>query len=167
MRIAPANDVVSRAFPPTVSVRRVRVVAPRRMHPTKTLAGRRVLVVDDDSASRDLLTAILVRAGANVHGAASAEEALEAMPGFRPHLLVSDIGMPGQDGYALIRRVRALGPEAGGLTPAIALTGFSSARDQRSALEAGFYLHLTKPVDANELLSAASSLIRARGAAHH
>jgi CheY-like chemotaxis protein len=146
-------------------MRHVRAVR-RRMSPAKTLADVRVLVVDDDSTNRELLTAILARCGANVHTAASAEEAFEAMPGFRPHLIVSDIGMPGQDGYALIRRVRALAAEAGGLTPAIALTGLSSARDQRTALEAGFYVHLAKPVDPNELLSAATSLTRARVTGH-
>jgi CheY-like chemotaxis protein len=146
-------------------MRRVRA-ARRRIPPAKTLAGVRVLVVDDDPTNRELLTAILVRCGANVHAAASAQEAFDAMPDFRPHLIVSDIGMPGQDGYALIRRVRALAVEAGGLTPAIALTGFSSARDQRAALEAGFYIHLAKPVDPVELLSAASSLTQARAVDH-
>jgi CheY-like chemotaxis protein len=116
------------------------------------------LVVDDDAASRGLLMAIFRRAGAKVMAAASVEVALEMARAHPPQLIVSDIGMPGQDGYALIRSVRDRTAEAGGRIPVIALTGFSSARERRAALDAGFTAHLAKPIDANELLSTAARL---------
>jgi CheY-like chemotaxis protein len=128
----------------------------------RALAELCILVVDDDAASRELLVAIFRRAGATVLAAASVEAALETMRAHPPHLIVSDIAMPGQDGYALIRIVRDRAAEAGGLVPAIALTGFSSAREQQAALAAGFSAHLAKPIDANELLSTAERLARPR-----
>jgi CheY-like chemotaxis protein len=118
-----------------------------------SLAGLVILVVDDEADARDLLTIRLRQYGAEVIAAASAEAALEAIahqePG--PDLIVSDIAMPGEDGYSLIRRVRAMAPEQGGQIPAIALTAYSRTKDRVQALAAGFQMHMPKPVNAAEL----------------
>src|SRR5438093_5227776 len=90
-----------------------------------SLAGIRVIVVDNDPAAVDLIAEVLTRAGGDVRGCASAETALQALGQWRPDVLVSDLEMPGLDGYTLIRQVRALPPEQGGKTPAVALTALS------------------------------------------
>jgi PAS domain S-box-containing protein len=117
------------------------------------LSGVRVLVVEDEEDTRDLLAAALGHAGAAVDLAASAEEALAALCRRRPDVLVCDIGMPVEDGYALLTRVRALAAEEGGLVPAVALTAYARSDDRRRALAAGFQIHLAKPVDPDELIS--------------
>lgn len=124
------------------------------------LDGVRVLVIDDEWDNRQLLTAILVRAGAVVKTAGSVAAAIASMPGFKPDLVVSDIGMPDEDGYSLMRRVRALAPDAGGATPAIAITGFSGSDVRRQALEAGFTAYLSKPIHPREFLRAAHRLVQ-------
>jgi PAS domain S-box-containing protein len=134
-----------------------------RREPTSagaSLAGAIVLAVDDEPDSLDLLDALLTRAGARVVGARSAAEALEALGRLRPDVIVSDIGLPGQSGYDLMRAVRASGEEAGGWAPAIALTGYASKGDGREALLAGFQMHLSKPVDPAELVSSVAKLWR-------
>jgi len=117
------------------------------------LSGVRVLVVEDEEDTRDLLSAALGHSGAVVDLAASAEEALAALRRRRPDVVVCDIGMPVEDGYALLTRVRALSAEEGGLVPAVALTAYARSDDRRRALAAGFQVHLAKPVDPDELIS--------------
>ena len=124
----------------------------------ETLTGVRVLVVDDEQDTRALISAVIARSGAEVTACASAGEALEALETWRPHILMSDIGMPGEDGYALIRRVRSLPPERGGHTPAAALTAYARDEDRGRALAAGFQLHLAKPFSPHELMAAVSEL---------
>ena len=116
-----------------------------------SLGGLRVLVVDDERDTREILAVMLGRFGAEVRTASFAAEGLETLQAWRPDLLVSDIGMPGEDGYALISKVRALSAEEGGQTPAIALTAFASSQDRQRALDAGFQVHLGKPVEPVEL----------------
>jgi PAS domain S-box-containing protein len=125
------------------------------------LAGVRVLVVDDEPDARDLISHILRRSGASVSAASSAQEAVAAMPQFHPHILVSDISMPGEDGYSLIRQVRSLHEAQGGRIPAVALTALARKEDRRSALLAGFQMHLAKPVEPNELTTAVANLVKA------
>jgi PAS domain S-box-containing protein len=119
-----------------------------------SLDGLRVLVVDDEADARDLLGQILSRAHAEVAMAASAAEGVEVLERFQPHVLVSDISMPGADGYDFIRTLRKRGHHL----PAAALTAFARAEDRRRALLAGFQIHLAKPVDPGELLAAVASL---------
>jgi PAS domain S-box-containing protein len=125
-------------------------------------AGLRILVVDDDSDAREISSIILRQQGAKVMQADSAREALALLTsseiGQMPDVMISDIGMPEEDGYSLIRRIRALPPEKGGNIPAIALTAFTSAEDRRRALEAGFQVHLAKPIEPNELIKVMAGL---------
>ena len=125
----------------------------------RELSDIRVLVVDDDEDSRDMLTMIFEQYGAAVDRAASAAEAYAAIAARRPHILLSDVGMPGEDGHALIRRVREQERQSGLFLPAIALTGYASAEDGARALAAGFQLHIPKPVDPAELLVLVSRLL--------
>jgi PAS domain S-box-containing protein len=115
--------------------------------PFPQLDGLRVLVVDDDPGTREVTAAILGPLGAEVVLAASAPEALDALVRRRPDVLVADIEMPGEDGYSLIKSVRSLPVGQGGATPAAALTAFARAEDRWRALDAGFQLHLAKPVE--------------------
>ena len=113
-----------------------------------------VLVVDDEEDTREAMAIGLGRHGARVATASSASEALDALARERPQVLVADIGMAGEDGYALLRKVRALPSERGGATPAIALTGYASQQDRVDALRAGFQMHVSKPVTPAELAAA-------------
>ena len=122
------------------------------------LDGLRVLVVDDERDTRELLQAGLGQCGAEVTVAGSAAEALAAMRAAAPDLLISDIGMPEEDGYTLIRRVRALPAEGGGRVPAIALTAYARVEDRMQALRAGYQMHVPKPVEMAELVAVAASL---------
>jgi PAS domain S-box-containing protein len=124
------------------------------------LDGVRVLVVDDEPDARELLTAVLEHHGARVATAGSVDEAVPLFASFQPDALVSDIGMPGADGYELIRRVRALGRDEGGTVPATALTGFARQEDGRRALAAGFDTHLAKPVEPAMLVETVERLVR-------
>ena len=128
--------------------------------PTR-LAGISVLLVDDEPDVRDSTSRLLQTAGARVVAAASAEEALSCLHAERHDVLLSDIGMPQVDGYALMRRVRELPPDAGGLTPAAAFTAYTRPEDRARALAAGYQLHLAKPVAPAALLDAVAAL------AHH
>jgi len=123
-----------------------------------SLSGVRVMVVDNDPGAVDLIAEVLTRAGGDVRGCASAEIALNLLGQWRPDVLVSDIEMPGVDGYTLIRKVRALSPEQGGKTPAVALTAFSRPEDRIRSLMAGFNIHVSKPVDPAELTAIVASL---------
>ena len=123
-----------------------------------SLAGIRVIVVDNDPAAVDLIAEVLTRAGGDVRGCASAETALQALGQWRPDVLVSDVEMPGLDGYTLIRKVRALAPEQGGKTAAVALTALSRPEDRIRSIMAGFNIHVSKPVDPAELTAIVASL---------
>ncbi|MDB4989275.1 MAG: hypothetical protein JWN04_4453 [Myxococcaceae bacterium] len=127
---------------------------------TESLLGIRVLVVEDDDDSLELLEMVLRTAGATVETASSAAQGFDLLQQFHPDVLVSDIGMPGEDGYSFIRRIQALPPAAGGAVPAIALTAYSRDEDRRKALAMGFTMHLAKPVNTAELVS---SIARASG----
>ena len=122
-----------------------------------SLGSLRVLVVDDQPDARDVLRRVLAGCGAAVATAASAEEALQVIESFGPDVLVSDVGMPDQDGYELIRRVRMLGGAAGRVK-AIALTAFARLEDRTRALLAGYQMHVVKPVDPRELVVTVASL---------
>ncbi|WP_172642150.1 hybrid sensor histidine kinase/response regulator [Cylindrospermum stagnale] len=122
------------------------------------LEGVRVLVVDDEADTRHLLKTILGQYGAQVMAVASTFDALKALQQFHPNILVSDIGMPEEDGYALIRQLRALGQEQGGRIPAVALTAYATAEDRTQALLAGFQLHIPKPVNPAELAAVVANL---------
>ena len=117
------------------------------------LARLRVLLVEDDPDTLEVISAVLRQAGAEVQGATSGDEALARLRDGVPDVLLSDIGLPGTDGYELIRLVRSLPPAAGGCVPAIAVTAFARAEDARKALLAGFDRHLAKPVDEPELVA--------------
>ncbi len=124
------------------------------------LHNMRILIVDDDDDTRELLGDALHDAGAHVIRAASAAEAFNRLQAQPPHLIISDIGMPNEDGYSLIRRVRALPPERGGDVPAIALTAYARPEDVRAAKEAGFQVHVVKPVRPDQLLDAVRNTAR-------
>jgi PAS domain S-box-containing protein len=126
--------------------------------PAATLAGVKVLVVDDEADAREVVSLALAQLGASTLAAGSADEALRILPNFRPDVLVSDIRMPGEDGYALIRRVRALGEPGLGDIPAVALTGFSQPTEKRRALMAGFHTFVVKPVETEELAAVVRTL---------
>ena len=123
------------------------------------LDGIHVLVVDDQPDARILLSVVLEGYGARVTTVASAPEAFAALQEQRPDVLLSDIGMPGEDGHSLIRRVRALPPEQGGHIPAAALTAFAREEDRNTALRAGFQNHLPKPVNPEELAAVVERLV--------
>jgi CheY-like chemotaxis protein len=127
-----------------------------------SLAGLRILVIEDDTDARELLSAVLIEAGAVVECASSVATGLDAFSRFNPDLLLSDIAMPEEDGYSLIRRVRALCAAEGGGVPAIALSAFTRTEDRIKALEAGFSLHMGKPVFPAALVQAAHTLASPR-----
>jgi signal transduction histidine kinase/DNA-binding response OmpR family regulator len=122
------------------------------------LDGLRVLVVDDEDDTRDLIAAVLARGGAEVQTAATASAALQALEQWVPDVLVSDIGMPGEDGYAFIKKVREMDAKQPGWIPALALTAYANVEDRMHALSAGFQMHMSKPLDPGELVSAVASL---------
>ncbi|MDP9152093.1 MAG: ATP-binding protein [Myxococcota bacterium] len=124
------------------------------------LKGLHVLVVDDEQDARDLLVEVLAKCGAVVSSAGSVAEAMERVVSGKPDVIVADIGMPGEDGYELIRRVRALPHDAGGGTPAAALTAYARTEDRRRALDAGFMMHVPKPVEPAELIAVVANLTR-------
>ncbi|MEW6496871.1 MAG: ATP-binding protein, partial [Cyanobacteriota bacterium] len=131
---------------------------------SSVLDNLRLLIVDDEADARELLSTLLNFHGADVQAAASAGEALEMLQTWKPDLLISDIGMPQEDGYTLIRKVRALASEASSQLPAIALTAYAREEDRIHALEAGFQQHLSKPIDPSELVNAIAQLVgRAKG----
>jgi PAS domain S-box-containing protein len=127
---------------------------------TDRLDNLKILVVDDERDTRELLREGLEYCGAQVTLAASAAEALETMRKEPPDILISDIGMPIEDGYELIKQVRNLGRENGGRVPAIALTAYTRVEDRMHALRAGYHMHVPKPVELAELVAVAASVVR-------
>ena len=118
-----------------------------------------MLLVEDDDDSRKLLGTMLKRYGARVTPTKSAEEALAVFEREQPDVMVSDIGMPDQDGYELVRKLRALPPEKGGQTPAIALTGYASRKDRERALSSGYQQHMAKPIEQVEMIETIAALV--------
>ncbi len=126
--------------------------------PTKKLQGIRVLVVDDDLTTCEMIARILREQHSEVLAVTSVDRAIQAMDEFEPNVIVSDIAMPERDGYELLRQVRSRKPSAMGCVPAMALTALSSPDDQKRAFEAGYRLHLAKPVEPSALTDAVAEL---------
>jgi PAS domain S-box-containing protein len=145
-------------------------VADKRRHPRaiggavtsleayEDIAGVKVLVVDDEPDTRSLVARLLEERGARITTASSAAEAMRKIQAARPDVLVSDIGMPNEDGYTLIRQLRALSADQGGEVPAIALTAYARAEDRMRSIRAGFQMHVPKPVEPAELITMIASL---------
>jgi PAS domain S-box-containing protein len=123
-----------------------------------SLDGLRVLIVDDERDTCELLRAVLEQCGSEVATASSVAEALEAIERVRPNVVISDLGMPGEDGYSLIAKLRALPAERGGKTPAAALTAYARVEDRLRVLRSGFQIHLPKPVEPAELVTVVANL---------
>jgi len=126
--------------------------------PSAILKGLRVLVIDDEDDARELLTIALTQGGAQVRTAVTVRAALDLLEQWKPDVLVSDIGMPVEDGYDLIKKVRALEADNGGTIPALALTGYASAEDAARARMAGYQTHMAKPVAPGDVVAAVASL---------
>jgi signal transduction histidine kinase/ActR/RegA family two-component response regulator len=154
----PVMPLTEAAAPPAAGEARRERAAPALLS-GQTLDGVSVLVVDDEPDSNEMVSALLAAQGAEVRVAGSAEQALAILERWRPDVLISDIGMPEQDGYALIRRVRARSPEEGGRTPALALTAYARVADRVQALNAGFQAHVVKPVDPEELVAVVAAVL--------
>jgi CheY-like chemotaxis protein len=129
-----------------------------RAHNSHKLEGLRVLVVEDDRDTLDMLRFILDKSGAQVITAASTQEALQALDRSHPDALVSDLAMPEQDGYELIKQVRSRNSGFGGKIPAVALSAYTRAEDRERALDAGFQVHAAKPVDPETLITLLADL---------
>jgi PAS domain S-box-containing protein len=129
--------------------------------PVASLDGVTVLVVDDHADTRDLLSAVLTQAGAKVLTAADAEEGVAVLRARRPDVLMCDLEMPGESGFEMMEKVRALRPNEGGLTPAIALTAYAREEDRVHTLAVGFQRHLAKPARPDEIVSAIAALVGA------
>jgi signal transduction histidine kinase/ActR/RegA family two-component response regulator len=126
----------------------------------RLLAGVRVLVVDDEDDARELLQTTFEFYGAEVHAAGSAAEAMQIFEHVTPDVLISDIGMPFEDGFSLIKRVRARQPDRGGLVPAVALTAYAAPSDRLAALAAGYQAHVPKPYEPAEIATLVERLAR-------
>jgi CheY-like chemotaxis protein len=158
---------------PVRAVRTTRPEVPERRHQREALQditdkdreilkGLRVLLVEDKSDDREVLSAELAHYGADVRASACAAEALNELDRVRPDVLVADIGMPDEDGYSLIRKIRACPSYQGGATPAIALTAYAGDANRKLALDAGYQKHMTKPADPNKLARTILRLARRR-----
>ena len=126
--------------------------------PDISLAGLKIVIVDDEPDARELVRSVLVEAVAQVYAAASADEALALVKAHRPDVIVSDIGMPDKDGYQFMRDVRGLSSSEGGRIPAIALTAFARSEDRTRAMLAGYQVHVSKPIEPQELIATVKSL---------
>lgn len=132
--------------------------------PPRSLEGVRILLVEDDDDIRDLLRNVLVSRGAVLTAVDGTRAAIGALEVQTPDIVISDITMPGEDGHALLRKVRSLPLTRGGRIPAIALTALDSREARVASRDAGFHYHLTKPVDANKLVEIVADLVRLTGA---
>lgn len=130
------------------------------LQPTPRLDGIRVLVVDDEPDARDLLRQILAECGAEVRDAESARQGMDLLATWKPHVIVSDIGMPGEDGYTFIRKVREQEAGPGARIPAIALSAYARSEDRLRALMAGYQVHVPKPVEPVEFALVVAGLAR-------
>jgi PAS domain S-box-containing protein len=130
---------------------------------SQTLSGINILVVDDEADTREFLAFALEQCGATIMVANCVSQAILTLQDFHPDVLISDIGMPDQDGYMLIRQIRELELLRGGSIPAIALTAYSQEKDRKQAIAAGFQMHLSKPVDMEELIRAIAHLLNQKG----
>ncbi|BAZ37797.1 GAF sensor hybrid histidine kinase [Calothrix sp. NIES-4101] len=126
----------------------------------RILDGLKIILVEDESDARELIATVLEEAGAEVILAANVAQALYTLQQSKPDILISDIGMPQEDGYMLIRKVRALSSEQGGKTPALALTAFAAEEDKNQAINAGFQGHLAKPIEPTELVTRIANLVK-------
>jgi CheY-like chemotaxis protein/nitrogen-specific signal transduction histidine kinase len=158
----PLGAGVAAAAEPGSGARRARAEAAGGADEAVNLAGVRVLVVDDDPDAREMVQRLLVERHAVVSTAASSEDALRQFRDGRFDVLISDIGMPGEDGLTLIRRVRALGPEAGGDVPAVALTAYARPEDRSKAMSAGYTRHAAKPIEPARLFAVIASVTTGR-----
>jgi CheY-like chemotaxis protein len=122
------------------------------------LEGLRILVVDDEPDALDMLVSLFAQAGAEVASGASARQALDLLAIWSPSVIVTDVGMPGEDGYQLIGKIRSMKPEQGGDIPAVALTAYATAEDKARALSSGFQAHVAKPVEPTEIISVIAKL---------
>jgi len=123
------------------------------------LLGLRILFIEDDPETQEIVALALEENGAIVRAAASMREALDRIDAFRPDLILSDIGLPEEDGYALMRAIRSRGREI----PAIALTAYTRPEDKQTALAAGYWHHMAKPIDVTELVTTISAVAAMRG----
>ena len=123
-----------------------------------SLDGLRVLLVDDERETREIISTVVERTGAEVKSCTSAREALNALVEWRPHVILSDIGMPDEDGYSFIGRVRSLEDNDGGNTPAAALTAYAREEDRKQVLAAGYQMHIAKPIAAGQLVTMIAKL---------
>jgi CheY-like chemotaxis protein len=126
----------------------------------KSLGGVHVLVVDDESDARDLLSLVLNQHGAEVTAVDAAATALDAVQRSLPHVIVCDIGMPGEDGYSFISKLRKMEPERGGRIPAVALTAYTRPDERMRALRGGYQTYVPKPIEVTELVAVVASLAR-------
>jgi CheY-like chemotaxis protein len=126
-----------------------------------SLRGRRVLAVDDDESTQELVATMLLMYGVSVRKADRASQAMSILSEWRPDVLLADIAMPGEDGYALVRRVRALPPPLGSI-PAVALTAYTDPQSVQTAFAAGFDAHLGKPLEPHVLADALAKVLRLR-----
>ncbi|HVZ30960.1 MAG TPA: response regulator, partial [Polyangiaceae bacterium] len=138
----PAATPTQRSVPPAAAI----------------LNGVQVLVVDDEPDARELVAEVLMEAGAVVETARSAADGFTAFRRSRPDVLVSDIGMPDEDGFSFMRRIRALPADEGGRLPSLALTAFAREQDRTRAIQNGFTTHIGKPVNPDALVSAVANL---------
>jgi CheY-like chemotaxis protein/anti-sigma regulatory factor (Ser/Thr protein kinase) len=127
--------------------------------PAQSLENVHVLLVEDDADSREMLEVFFKQFDMKVTAVESADKALKAVKEFQPDILISDVGLPGEDGYKLIRNIRELAPEKGGQIPAVALTGYASLQDRSLAIEAGYQEHLAKPVDIDKLIELVKNML--------
>jgi CheY-like chemotaxis protein len=125
----------------------------------RELDGVRVLVVEDDPDTCEMIRVVLERAGANVRAAESGAEAISILDGWQPAVILADIGMPGENGYSLIEGIRRRAPERGGAVPALALTAYVRAEDRQRAFRSGFQAHMSKPLDPLELVATVARLV--------
>jgi CheY-like chemotaxis protein len=145
-------------FPP-VNDQDPPTLPPRPMPARDTLHGTKILVVDDEDDAREALVSLLERYGATVSPAGSVSEAMLVLASDLPDVLISDLGMPGEDGYELMRRVRLLPAQAGGLLPSMAVSAYTTAEHRKRVLQTGFQKHLEKPVAPYELVTEVARLV--------